>query len=387
MGIGFDIFKAQIGARLADAVMDSFAGDGSDASYESEHIKSSDDTQDEKCIVNRSDMLRTLVFLMGNNHSLERSDKKVIAKYLSGMYTEEISLFSIEDKIDEAYEETKGKSAKEFFTEMDDILYDRDQAALTYACVLFLYSHLESSDSFSPAYEYNLSLIKRALEIKRNELAVCYKFFGEAEEMDTDDVADKFEELTSDEAMKKLEEEHPEFIRVEVKKELPPPPEPEPLPAPTVCENPREEITKLYYESMAAAGNNNVDFSKHVFLADDKPDFVIKAVKAYGKGCVGEDIILVFDNTFTKNCKDGLLLTTKNIYIGSGGILVAKIPLADVNFIDIKIGTFTNVVKINNTSMDSTQILNDGTKAFANFLQKIIPLAMQIEGESEKKGE
>lgn len=386
MGIGFDIFKARMGARLADAVMDSFSGADDIDSAEIERSQNyDDDEQDAKCNVNKSDMLRTLVFLMGNNHSLERNDKKAIAKRLSFIYDEDISLFSIEDKIDEAYGETKTKNAKKYFDGMDEILYDREQAAIAYMLVLCLYDELESSESSTPAYTYNLALIKRTLEMKRSELTVCYQFAGQVLKMDTDDVADKFEEITSDEYMKKLEEENPSFIRVEEKEELPPPvPTPAPQQATPVCENPRGEISKLYYEAMAGAGSNNVDFSKHVFLADDKPDFVLKAVKSYAKGCVGEDVILVFDNTFTKNCKNGLLLTTKNLYIGSCGLLIAKIPLADVNFIDVKIGALTNVVKINAVEMQSEQILNDGTRALGNLLQKIIPLAMQIEGESGK---
>ncbi|MBO6131331.1 MAG: hypothetical protein J6P28_05125 [Treponema sp.] len=400
MGIGFDFFKATLGARIADAVVDSFSDSGDGASSEVERISTdAEDGQNERCPINRNDMLRTLVFLMGNNRNLERSDKKTIAQCLSGMYGEDISLFSIEDKIDEAYKAANSQTAKEYFADMNEIDYDREQAVLSYTTVLLLFAGVTEEDSVSSAYAYNLALIKRALKMERKELAVCYKFAGEELEMDTDDAADKFEEVTSDEAIKKIEEENPSFVRVEVKKELPPPsepasspvldqsPVPEQDPAPVVCENPRGEITKLYYEAMAEAGKNNVDFSKHVFLADDKPDYVLKAVKSYAKGCVGEDVILLFDNTFTKNCKNGLLLTTKNIYIGYSGILLAKIPLPDVNFIDVKVATFSNVVIINKIEMQSEQVLNDGTKALARLLQKIIPLAMQIEEESKKEGE
>ena len=127
MGIGFDFFKATLGARIADAVVDSFSDSGDGASSEVERISTdAEDGQNERCPINRNDMLRTLVFLMGNNRNLERSDKKTIAQCLSGMYGEDISLFSIEDKIDEAYKAANSQTAKEYFADMNEIDYDRE---------------------------------------------------------------------------------------------------------------------------------------------------------------------------------------------------------------------------------------------------------------------
>ena len=315
-------------------------------------------------------MLKTLVFMVGNNIALDRSIKKSIASVLSTIYDEKISLFAIEEQIDSAYSKLKGENLKQFFSEISAINTDREQTCFMYVVIMLLYMQLSDENVVLPVHTYNLALIKKFFAISRSELAQCYSALGEKLEKDTDDIADVFEKLTSAASIKEIESENPTLVYEEDK---------ERLPAPSICDNPREEITKLYYQSMSESGSAGDDFKKHVCLAEQNPDFIKKVLNLYAKDCTGEDAILVFDNTFTRNCKNGLFLTNKNIYIGARGKLKEKIPLSDVKFIDVQASALINKVKINTAEIESEQLLKHGTIAFGNLLQKIIPLAMQIE--------
>lgn len=110
MGIGFDIFKANIGWNLADSVMGSISN-----AIEKNAQENAEREKIEKEALNKSDMLKTLVFMIGNNITLDRSGKKEIASILSKIYETNISLFSIEEEIDSVYSELKSKNIKVFF--------------------------------------------------------------------------------------------------------------------------------------------------------------------------------------------------------------------------------------------------------------------------------
>lgn len=376
MGIGWDIFKANIGYNVADGVMNSISNAIANNAAEQER-----EAKIKKALSDKRDMLKTLVFMVGNNIDLDRDGKKMIAATLSSIYGENVSLFSIEDKIDAYYERIKSEDPKKFFSSISAINTDREQTCMMYVVVLLMYMALSEEAMALPVHAHNLSLIKKFFAIGRSELSKCYAALADKLEKDTDDVADVFEELTSEESIKAIEEANPLLVYKDKVEEEPP--QPEIINEPETCDNPREEIERLYYEALKEAGAVGNDFRDHVYLADLNPYYVSKAVNLYAKDCVGEDALLVFDNTWTKCFKNGMLLTDKNIYIGNNGKLKVKISLKDVKFIDAN--TSECKIIINTSELMTNQIVTDGTVALANFLIKIIPLALKIEEENTSK--
>ena len=390
MGVGFDFFKATIGHNLANGVMDSLS-----EAIANNAAENSAREEAKKANSYKNDLLKTLVFMPGNNTVLERSAKKTIAEYLSGVCEESVSLFSIEDKIDLAYEKINADGPRKFFSEIRAINSDREQVVAIYTCVLILYEELANSEKVLPAHIYNMALIKHFFALTRKELTECYDAVAKANEADIDDIADLFESMTSEEAIKAIEAANPTLVYTEdeaededeIEDEEPEVEEepPQETSEPDVCANPREEIERLYYEALKEAGTAGKDFKDKVCLADSNPYFVSKAVNLYAKDCVGEDALLVFDNTWTKNFKNGFLLTNKNLYIGQGGRLKAKIALEQIKFIDMPANDYKIVV--NTTDFPANMILPEGATALANYLVKVIPLAMQIgcDDKSEQK--
>lgn len=204
MGIGFDVFKANVGWRLADGVVGSI----SDA-IEKNAMETAIRQQAEKEQVDRDDMLKAIVFMVGNKVEVDRNTKKGIASMLSTIYDKNISLFSVEEEIDTLYSQLQSQNLEEYFSSIEAINTDRRQVCFMYEVVMLLYMGLDNEGEVLPAHSYNLALIKRFFRINRSELAECYAIVAEKIEMDTDDVADFFEELISEEAVKKIEGENP----------------------------------------------------------------------------------------------------------------------------------------------------------------------------------
>ena len=88
MGVGFDMFKAVIGYSIAEGVVNSV----SDA-MERSSAESAVREQNAKDASFKNNMLRILVFMLGNNIELDRDGKKQISSYLSEVTGEKISLF------------------------------------------------------------------------------------------------------------------------------------------------------------------------------------------------------------------------------------------------------------------------------------------------------
>lgn len=360
MGIVGDFFKARIGYELAGGVMDSISN-----ALEKNAAESAAREKAAKEASDRNDMLRTLVFMLGNNIALDRSGKKTIVAVLSNIYDENISLFSIEDKIDAAYSEIKSVSPKNFFSSIAAINSDRGQTCLMYTVMMFLYTQLSDEGMALPVHAYNLALIKKFFAISRNELAQCYEGLGNKLEKDIDDIADIFEELTSEETIKAIEAENPTLVYEEPAQELP---------APAVAlENPKEAIEKLYYVSIQKA--NNDEFAQRFILADSNPQKIITAVKTFAKNCAGENALLMYDDSAFGNGKVGMLLTNKKLYVCNSFEKPVEIDLSAVSAISASAKTIT----VNNVKIDSGMINKESTVLLADFLQKAIPLAMKVE--------
>ena len=367
MGIGFEAFKANLGWSIADGVMGSISN-----SIERNAAEKAAREQAQKELQDKRDMLKTLVFMVGNKISLDRSGKKAIASALSILYDENISLFAIEDKIDSTYAELQYQNHNQYFSSIAAINTDRGQTCLMYAVVLLVYLQLSDEGLALPVHAHNLGLIKRYFGINRSELAECYSALGQKLNKDTDDIADVFEELTSEENIRKIEDENPLLIQeqkddaVRITKPV---------------DNPKKEIEMTYTNSIQ--GSDAV-FRNRFFLADSNPKKVIAAVNAYARGCKGEEIIALYDDSVFNNGKIGFLLTNKKLYINNSFEKPKEIELSLIKSIVAAPKSPKQLVQaifVNDIKIDATNINGVGLDVVTNFLQKVIPIAMQIEVE------
>ena len=368
MGIGFDIFKANIGWNLADSVMGSISN-----AIEKNAQENAEREKIEKEALNKSDMLKTLVFMIGNNITLDRSGKKEIASILSKIYETNISLFSIEEEIDSVYSELKSKNIKVFFSSIAAINTDREQTCLIYVVMLLLYMQLSDDNMVLPVHTYNLALIKQYFAINRKELAECYTALSNKLEQDTDDIADFFENLTSEEFINKIKSENPTLECNEIK---------EKKSVPIICENPKETIEKEYYASIQNIDCNE-EFKKRFFLADSNPKKAIVAVNAYAKNCRDEEILVVYDESAFCNGKVGFLLTNKKLYICNSYEKPQEIELDIIQSIVASPKLFNSFITVNNIKIETAMLNGTGTELVAFFLQKVIPIAIQIKVKCE----
>ena len=367
MGIGWDVFKANVGWNLANSAMGAIS-DAIDKNAKEQEARAiaAKEQQD------KNDMLKTLVFMVGNNIELNRTGKKAIAQTLSDIYGENISLFSIEDKIDASYSEIKNESPKQFFANIKSIKSDREQVCLMYLVVMVLYMGLSDEKLVLPAHVYNLSLIKQFFAVSRSELAQCYSAVSEKINKDVDDIADVFEELTSDESIKKIEAENPYLVYDDTK-----------LLSENESLNPKEEVEKLYYSCIQDV-NGDEEFKKRFFLADENPKKVLAAVNAYAKNCKGEEILALYDDSAFGNGKVGFLLTNKKLYVCNTFEKPQEIELSKIEVISATTKKMNSFISVNNISIDTALCSEVGQSIVSTFLQKVIPLAKQIEVVSEQ---
>ena len=367
MGIGWDVFKANVGWNLADSAMGAIS-DAIDKNAKEQEARAiaAKEQQD------KNDMLKTLVFMVGNNIELNRTGKKAIAQTLSDIYDENISLFSIEDKIDASYSEIQNESPKQFFANIKSIKSDREQVCLMYLVVMVLYMGLSDEKLVLPAHVYNLSLIKQFFAVSRSELAQCYSAVSEKINKDVDDIADVFEELTSDESIKKIEAENPYLVYDDTK-----------LLSENESLNPKEEVEKLYYSCIQDV-NGDEEFKKRFFLADENPKKVLAAVNAYAKNCKGEEILALYDDSAFGNGKVGFLLTNKKLYVCNTFEKPQEIELSKIEVISATTKKMNSFISVNNISIDTALCSEVGQSIVSTFLQKVIPLAKQIEVVSEQ---
>lgn len=388
MGIGFDMFKASMGARIGDAIADGFIN-AFIAKPENTRLDSveSENTETWRITnylnfqeknIEQENILRIFVFMLAKNVNLGRELKKYIAGLLSDLYHKKISLFSIEEQLDSLCLECNENSPIVFFEPIEDIRYDSDFTIGIYLIVLNIFAMLITEEKLMPAHIYNLYLIRKYFLMDRSKLNECYTLLSEAFQQDVDDVADMFEQFSNEDAIESLKENDPSlnYEDIDVIESCT---QQKTIAVVEVVEDYMEQIQDIYYQ----IGNNAKyadDFYKRVCLADKRPDMIDRAVQTYARNCIGENAILIFDDTLSLNCKSGFLLTNKAIYVGLSGKLVKYIPLADVTFLDAKIGFLTNELIINDTKIQTEQI-SGGTVALCDLLEKIIPLAMKVKCE------
>lgn len=365
MGIGWDVFKANLGWNLADSVMGSISNAIEKNAEENEARQKAVKEQSDK-----NDMLRTLVFLVGNKTALDRIAKKSIATVLSTIYEENISLFSIEEEIDSMHSELESQNLRQYFSNISAINSDREQTCMMYVVILLLYMQLSDGNIALPVHAYNLCMIKRFFGIDRKELAECYAVLAEKIQRDTDDVADVFEELTSEESIKKIEAENPTPIYEEIKDTI--------SSSAVVCENPKKSIEEIYATSIEE-GKEDEDLENRLILADSNPKKVIAAVNAYAKNCKGEDILALYDDSIFGNGKVGFLLTNKKLYSCNSFEKPQELELNSISKITATPKSLNSFITVNDIQIDTAMLGKKGTETVCSFLQKAIPVAMQIE--------
>lgn len=362
MGIGFDVFKANIGWNLADSAMNAISNSIEKNAREQEARE-----QAAKKLSDRTDMLKTLVFMVANNIALDRSGKKSIAKVLSTIYDENISLFSIEEQIDSLYSQLKNQNLKQFFSNIAAINTDREQVCAMYLVAMLLYMGLSEEQAALPAHAYNLALTKKFFGINRSELAQCYALLGEKLGKETDDIADVFEELTSEESIKQIEAENPTLVYDATNKSMQ---------SVAQCQNPKEEIEKCYTSTVQGSDKS---FSDRFFLADTNPKKVLAAVNHYAKNCKGEEIIACYDDSSFCNAKAGFLLSNKKLYICNSFEKPQEIELSSVQVITAVPKLVNSCIKVDDVEISTSMLNGAGTELLSDFLQKTIPLAIQIQ--------
>lgn len=157
------------------------------------------------------DTLRTLVFLLGYNEVLSKNDKKLIVETMR-VLDDDATMFEYEEKIDSIQNEFSTKSFEEFFSDILSTRIDREKivAFFTYNVLTFL--KVCAEETVKPTHMYNLYLLKKQFQLTKVELKNCYQVVAGVINLDFDDVAEKIEMFTGEEAINELIKKYPNII-------------------------------------------------------------------------------------------------------------------------------------------------------------------------------
>ena len=114
-------------------------------------------------------------------------------------------------------------------------------------------------------------------------------------------------------------------------------------------------------------------------MADSNPKKIFAAVNAYAKNCKGEEIIAMYDDSSFLNGKVGFLLSNKKLYICNSFQNPQEIELSSVSVISAPPKSLNSFIKVNDIQINTSMLNKKKTEVICNFLQKAIPIAMQIE--------
>ncbi len=143
--------------------------------------------------------------------------------------------------------------------------------------------------------------------------------------------------------------------------------------------SPKEGIETYYNDSVKGMDST---FTSRFMLADSNPKKVIAAVNAYAKGCKGEEILAIYDDSAFGNGKIGFLLSNKKLYVCNSFEKPKEINLADIYSIVATPKLLNSSISVNDIRIDTVQVNGSGTEILAAFLQKAVPLAMNVTVES-----
>lgn len=167
----------------------------------------------------KSDTLKSLIFVAGYKEDLSREDKKLIVKVMKCV-DENFSLFSDEEKIDQIFNSLKGVNVKTFFENILSLRIDRDKIISFFILDLMLLIYLADQGTCTAQNKYNLYLVKKHFNFSRSELVKCYQQLGDLQNADIDDTAEAVESLIGEEAIADLVRDNPYLIGERSAKEL-----------------------------------------------------------------------------------------------------------------------------------------------------------------------
>lgn len=197
----------------------------------------------------------------------------------------------------------------------------------------------------------------------------------EVKELKEVKAAEEVKEIKTEE---RIEAAPPASVQEETKEQAK---EEVPEPAPKVYENPKEEFEVLFYDVVQKAAND--DFTQRFLLADKNPKKILAAVKAYAKNCAGENALLMYDDSTFGNGKVGMLLTNKKMYVGNSFETPVEIELSSIRAISATPKSLNSFIMVNEVKIDTAFLNKTTTVLLSDFLQKAVPLAMQIQAPNE----
>lgn len=165
----------------------------------------------------KDDFLKTLMFFVCHKTEISRDHKKFVADSLSTYLGEKISLFSIEDQVEEIYNSLSKQTPEGFLNSIKAISDDREVIKYIFISCIQIYLMLIHSQKIQPTQIYNFYLIKKIFNLNRQELAECYDKIGDSLGISTDEVAEIIEEATSESTINAMKQE---FSDVEFENEV-----------------------------------------------------------------------------------------------------------------------------------------------------------------------
>ncbi len=294
--------------------------------------------------------IKVLTFLLGRKKELSESDKEFIETSITSMFEEELKEFDIDisKKIENTYHKIKHlKNSEDFFinNKINEAHPYAKNIVFVMSIITFISITGESENGkFKPEYVYNLYLIRKNLNLTKNDEKDCIKAIGNMAQISIDETKTIFENIFSEETISTIEEKFPELLDgypVDFKKDV-------------------EEI----YLNFVNEFGSKIEL---LHLAYKSPEKLKEVINSYAKNATtDEKPILIFDNSAFSNCKTGFLITDKHIY-AKNSFSFSSICIEIQNIENIYSKSEYGVLKIffDSTAVEVEQI---GDKKLVDFL-------------------
>jgi formylglycine-generating enzyme required for sulfatase activity len=123
-----------------------------------------------------------------------------------------------------------------------------------------------------------------------------------------------------------------------------------------------------------------------VFVGDDIPwDKLSKATDSYGEGALDDDVFLLIDTTAFGSAEEGLLLSTKKLYVREVDQKPKAIALEEIRDVDVQHGLLTQTFSVNGEEWIALMEL--GKSEALELATLIEDLAASAQRAAEDKGE
>ena len=144
----------------------------------------------------------------------------------------------------------------------------------------------------------------------------------------------------------------------------------------------RKQLRRLYNTML----NNCKDYKGRFFFMDEDSEKIASVIaKNFSEIDDDETPLMMYDESLLKRGKEGFVLTTKNLYIkNSNDSLVIDLP--SIKIIKAEPKLLLSFIAINDRKIPSTMLKKE-LIALGNFLQKAIPIAIQLTMKDETQTE